>query len=237
MMTARVVTTSWDDGHKSDLRLAQMLSEHGLEATFYVSPENHEFAKRDLLTAQEVRDLSHDFEVGAHTLTHPRLPVIPEDRAREEIVESKVMLERITGGVVSSFCYPYGSYTDMHVKLVKDAGYKYARTVARYEFGLAKPYEAGTSVQAYSHRLDAWRIAYFARFRPIKILRYRDWDALARDMFDHVMHRGGIYHLWGHSWEIDEHGDWERLERVFRYISARPKVSYVANGELEAYRR
>ena len=90
-------------------------------------------------------------------------------------------------------------------------------------------------VQAYSHRLDPWRIAYFARFRPLKTLRYLEWDVLARDMFDRVMNRGGIYHLWGHSWEIDEHNDWERLADVFRYISAKPKVKYVTNGELGAH--
>jgi len=212
-----------------------MLQEHGLPATFYVSPEDREFAKPDLLTAQEVRDLGHDFEIGAHTLTHPRLPVISNEEAEKEIVGSKVALEQITGGTVSSFCYPYGSYTDVHVRLVRDAGYRYARTVARYEFRLDNPYEAGTSVQAYSHRLDPWRIAYFARFRPLKTLRYLEWDVLARDMFDRVMNRGGIYHLWGHSWEIDEHNDWERLADVFRYISAKPKVKYVTNGELGAH--
>src|SRR5690349_264179 len=61
-----VLTTSWDDGHRSDLRLARMLSEYGLKATFYISPQNHEFAGSDLLTPQEIRDLSCDFEIGAH---------------------------------------------------------------------------------------------------------------------------------------------------------------------------
>jgi peptidoglycan-N-acetylglucosamine deacetylase len=234
-MKPSVVTTSWDDGHRSDLRLAQMLKEHGLMGTFYISPENHEFGREDLLTPRQVRDLSSDFEIGAHTLTHPRLPVISEDQARKEIVGSKVMLEQVTGRAVRSFCYPYGSYTDVHVQLVKDAGYGYARTVARYEFALANPYEAGTSVQAYNHRFDPWRIAYFARFHPVRALRYFKWDALARDMFDSVVQNGGIYHLWGHSWEIDAHEDWPLLERVFRHIGAHPEVSYAANGDLRAY--
>jgi hypothetical protein len=73
------------------------------------------------------------------------------------------------------------------------------------------------------------------RFQPIRVLRCLKWDALAKAMFDQVIKDGGIYHIWGHSWEVDEHGDWERLEDVFRYISGNPKVSYVTNGELEAY--
>jgi len=51
-------------------------------------------------------------------------------------------------------------------------------------------------------------------------------------MFDKVMEDGGIFHLWGHSWEVDGHGDWEKLEDVLRYISRKKGVRYVVNGEL-----
>ena len=231
-MKTVVVTTSWDDGHKHDLRLAQLLKDYGLKATFYVSPENQEFAQHDLLTLPELREISRDFEIGAHTLTHPRLPTISQEQARKEIIESKAVLEEVTGKEISTFCYPGGAYRALHVKLVRDAGYRYARTVLRYRFEMDKPHEAPTSMQAYNHRSDVWKIARFARFQPMNFLRYLKWDTLARAMFDRVVEDGGVYHIWGHSWEIDRHNDWERLETVFRYISAHPKVKYVTNGEL-----
>jgi len=236
-MKTAVLTTSWDDGHRCDVRLARMLKEHGLRATFYMAPENQEFAKQDLLSLAEVRELSQDFEIGAHSMTHRRLPTISEQEAAREIIESKAVLEQVTGKAIEVFCYPGGAYTKLHVQLVKDAGYRYARTVARHTFAVDDPYEAGTSLHVYNHRFgfDLWQTARFAKFRPIKTLRYLDWDVLARAMFDRVIEEGGIYHIWGHSWEIDEHNDWERLENLFRYISANPKVKYVANGELEAY--
>ena len=232
-MKAIIVTTSWDDGHRDDIRLARMLMEYGLKATFYVSPQDHEFARKDLLTSQEIKNISHDFEVGAHTLTHPKLPMISEGQAEEEIFGSKAVLEEIVGEKVESFCYPYGLYTKAHVQLVRKAGYRYARTVERYKFGLDNPYEAGTSVHAYDHRFDLWQTACFARFRPGKVLQYAEWDALAYTMFDRVTKEGGIFHLWGHSWEIERHNDWGRLERVFRHISGHPQVKYVVNGELQ----
>ena len=236
-MKAAVLTTSWDDGHKHDLRLARLLKEHGLRATFYVAPENQEFAKQDLLTSQEIRDISQDFEIGAHSMTHRRLPAISEQQAKNEIVESKAVLEQVIGKEIKVFCYPGGAYTGLHMQLVKDAGYRYARTVARYTFTVDDPYEAGTSLHVYNHRFgfDLWQTARFLKFQPIKVLHCLEWDALAKAMFDQVIKEGGIYHIWGHSWEIDERGDWERLENVFRYISANPKVSYVTNGELENY--
>lgn len=234
-MKTAVLTTSWDDGHRCDARLARMLKEHGLRATFYVAPENQEFAKQNLLTLPEIKDISHDFEIGAHSMTHRRLPTISEQEAEREIIESKAVLEQVTGKEIKVFCYPGGAYTKLHVQLVKDAGYRYARTVSRYEFTVDDPYQAGTSLHVYNHRFDLWQTARFAKFRPIRVLRCLEWDALAQAMFDHVIKEGGIYHIWGHSWEIDEHNDWERLGDVFRYISANPKVKYVTNGELEAH--
>jgi peptidoglycan/xylan/chitin deacetylase (PgdA/CDA1 family) len=231
-MRTVMVTTSWDDGHKHDVRLARMLKEYGLKATFYVSPMNREFAEHDLLTQQQIRDISENFEIGAHTVTHPRLPAISQMQAKEEIVRSKIILEEVTGKTVSTFCYPGGAYTAAHAQFVKDAGYNYARTVARHSFKVDKPHEAATSLHAYNHWSDVWKIARFARLQPVRFLRYLEWGTLARAMFDRAVEEGGVYHIWGHSWEIDRHNDWERLEGVFRYISGRPGVRYVTNSEL-----
>jgi peptidoglycan-N-acetylglucosamine deacetylase len=227
-----IVTSSWDDGHKYDLRLAHMLKRYGLRATFYISPRNREFAEVDLLTPQQIKELSNDFEIGSHTVTHPRLPAISQSQASEEITDSKTMLEDITGQAVISFCYPGGAYTSVHPKLVKDAGYRYARTVVRHAFTIDKPYEAPTSLHARNNQCDLWKIARFAKFRPVNFRHYLEWDSLGRAMFDRVAGTGGIFHVWGHSWEIHQHNDWERLEGMVRYISARPGVKYVTNGEL-----
>lgn len=232
-MKSVVVTSSWDDGHKYDLRLARMLKKYGLKATFYVSPRNREWEVGDLLKPNEIREIGDDFEIGSHTVTHPRLPVIPQTQARAEIVDSKTMLEDITGHAIRSFCYPGGAYTSVHPNLVRDAGYQFARTVTRYAFRVDEPYEAPTSLHAYNHwRSDLWKIVRFARLQPVAIRHCLHWDSLGRAMFDHVSMTGGIFHIWGHSWEIDQHNDWDRLEGMFRYLSTRPGVRYVTNGEL-----
>ena len=118
-MKTAVLTTSWDDGHRCDVKLARMLKEHGLKATFYVAPENQEFAKQDLLSLPEIRELSQDFEIGAHSMTHRRLPTIPEQEAATEIIESKEVLEQIIGKEIEVFCYPGGAYTKVHAQLVR----------------------------------------------------------------------------------------------------------------------
>ena len=231
-----VVTTSWDDGHRLDSRLAELLAEYQLPGTFYVSPRDAEFESRDRLADSAVVSLGQDFEIGAHTLTHPRLTTLDEGTAQREITDSKTYLEDITGRPVNSFCYPYGLFSPAHVQLVHNAGFRYARTVERFAKGTgADLLQAPTTVHAYSHRVDLPQAIAYGKFNPVAAWdMYAHWDRLAEHLFDEVLAKGGVFHLWGHSWEIDKNKDWAALRRVFDYISHRSEVTYVVNGDLQS---
>jgi len=66
------------------------------------------------------------FEIGAHTVSHPRLTLLSDDQLEHEIVDSKHALEDIIGREVVSFSYPYGDRDERVIEAVKAAGYKYA---------------------------------------------------------------------------------------------------------------
>ena len=228
-----IVTTSWDDGHKLDIRLAELLKKYNIQGTFYVTSKNREKKKEDILSEEQIALLSKSVEIGAHTMTHGLLTHLSDKTARSEINDSKKYLEKITGKTISTFCYPRGSYYHKHVKMVHEAGFAYARTVKRHSFGTQGfPFEAQTTIHTYNHWSDLWKIARFVNFNPLKIFKYFQWDELAKAMFDRVCKTGGVFHLWGHSWEIDGHNDWERLEDVLRYIAHKKDVQYLTNGEL-----
>ena len=59
-----------------------------------------------------------------------------------------------------------------------------------------------------------------------------DWAARARHTFDIARERDGVWHLWGHSWEIERNQDWARLEEVLDYVARVPSVHYLTNNEL-----
>jgi peptidoglycan/xylan/chitin deacetylase (PgdA/CDA1 family) len=64
-------------------------------------------------------------EVGAHTVTHPRLARLTVEEQCAEIRRSKQELEAVLGRAVTSFAYPFGSredYTTDTIALVRDAG-------------------------------------------------------------------------------------------------------------------
>jgi hypothetical protein len=92
-------------------------------------------------------------------------------------------------------------------------------------------------MHAYRHLVDGPVAARMAGFHPLAAAHlYWEWDRLAIAMFDQVVVDGGVFHLWGHSWEIDRNGDWDRLARVLAHLGGRGDVSYVTNGELVAAR-
>jgi peptidoglycan/xylan/chitin deacetylase (PgdA/CDA1 family) len=62
-------------------------------------------------------------EIGAHTVSHPMLPLLsPADQARE-VDESRTELERATGRTVRTFSYPNGAYSDATRSIVAQAGF------------------------------------------------------------------------------------------------------------------
>jgi peptidoglycan/xylan/chitin deacetylase (PgdA/CDA1 family) len=227
------VTTSWDDGHAQDQQMAELLHRYGLPGTFYVAPQNVETPARQRLTPAQIASLGQTFEIGGHTLHHRRLPDLSASEAIREITEGKDDLENALGASLRTFCYPGGAYEAQHVSMVRRAGFIGARTVARGVLRPTPAFEMGTSTQAYRHLVDgpaALSLSSFDVRRAARLLWH--WDLLAIALFDLVLERGGIFHLWGHSWEVGDNGDWARLEDVFSHISGRGEVSYVDNGEL-----
>jgi peptidoglycan/xylan/chitin deacetylase (PgdA/CDA1 family) len=80
------------------------------------------------LDTERLRRLAADglVDVGAHSVSHPRLAALPAEEQRAEISESKRRLEELLGRAVSTFAYPFGSrtdYTDETVRLVREAGF------------------------------------------------------------------------------------------------------------------
>jgi peptidoglycan/xylan/chitin deacetylase (PgdA/CDA1 family) len=79
------------------------------------------------ITPDELSSLARDglVEIGAHTVTHPRLAALPIAEQRTEIRRSKASLEDLGGKPVNHFSYPFGRRTDYGpetVALVNQSG-------------------------------------------------------------------------------------------------------------------
>lgn len=62
--------------------------------------------------------------LGSHTLTHPSLPDIEPERAREEVERSRLLLAELTGRETFELSFPYGAHSESTVALCRAALYK-----------------------------------------------------------------------------------------------------------------
>lgn len=95
-----------------------------------------------MLSRDQVRDLAgQGVEIGAHTVNHPILTSIDDNRAMDEMISGKLQLEELTGRPVKVFAYPNGQphkdYALRHVAMARDAGFELAVTTAR---GVSNPH-------------------------------------------------------------------------------------------------
>src|SRR3989344_7524936 len=233
----KIITTSWDDGHELDLKLALLLKKYNIKATFYPASRNREWSPKDLLTDAQIKKLNQDFEIGAHTLTHPHLTQISLNTANQEIIGSKQYLEKLLHQPVNMFCYPSGDYNQSIINLVQKAGFIGARTIKPLQSAPPKNYyEFATTMHTVYRKINySFRLALINNPRFIPFIFTKDWVTISCKTFDIVRKHGGIWHFWGHSWQLEVENFWQPLETVLKYISHQHDVHYLSNGQTIEY--
>jgi len=200
MKKARIIS-SWDDYCSDNMRLADLLLRYKIPAVFFIECDNAE-------KVNQTKELAKmGFEIGSHTFSHPEdLKRLREIDLYYEIEESRKFLIAMTGQSIDWFCYPGGKYNDRVKEIVKEAGYRYARTT---NLGIpfdSDPYAIYTLFHCYPHR---------------KEYGGQDWLEYAKEsMTNVVMALKGEpeIHFWGHGWEITKFDNWEKLEELFKWI-------------------
>jgi peptidoglycan/xylan/chitin deacetylase (PgdA/CDA1 family) len=150
-----IVVLTFDDGYADNFtHLLPILQEFGISATVYVTTG---LLTRDAKTVDAMRKLTGyaaefltpaqlralhaaGVEIGAHTVTHRNLAKLAESDAREEMFESKKVLEDILGAQAQHFAYPFGKrmlhYTPDTARLAREAGFRSAAAVAFRRAGI-----------------------------------------------------------------------------------------------------
>jgi hypothetical protein len=221
------------------MRIADLLRSRGLPGTFYVPISGYK--GRKTVNNSELRGLcSQGFEIGAHSVSHRSLSKLSRQEMAHEVRDCKEMVEQASGGRVVMFCYPNGRYNAAVMEYVKQAGYSGARTTRMLSLEAEfLPLEMPTTLQAFPHSTSAYvknllrarnvpgLITCLTEFRELK-----SWVDLGKQLFNYVLQYGGIWHLYGHSWEIAELGMWSDLTNLLDYVARRDGVTYLTNGKL-----
>jgi peptidoglycan/xylan/chitin deacetylase (PgdA/CDA1 family) len=102
----KAVTFSFDDGVTQDIRLIEIFNKYGIKCTFNLNSEllgkdgelTYEGKKctHNKVKPHEVASIYKDHEVAVHTLTHPNLTQIADEKEiiRQARIEARKLVKR-----------------------------------------------------------------------------------------------------------------------------------------------
>ena len=228
---SKAVTLSYDDGVKDDIRLSQILSEHGMKGTFNVC--SGQFGTGDKLTAEEIKTylLDRGHEVAVHGETHAAPGIARPSRGMIDVLHCRVSLENTFGRIIRGMAYPDSGITKMHKgndraairSYLSSAGIVYARTLGGDNNSFLLPED-----------FFAWMPT--AKHTNPKLFEWCD-EFLAADNDSGYIARGYplLFYVWGHSFEFPRDNNWDVIKRFCDKMGGRDDIWYATNIEIYEY--
>lgn len=223
---AKAFTTSYDDGVEQDVRLIEIMRKNGVKGTFNIGaglfkdpntvyPKGQVHRRMTLDACLKAYE-GDDIEVAVHGFTHPFLESLPSPSAVMEIIEDKKQLEDAFGSIIRGMAYPFGTYSDTVVDILRLCGIAYSRTVeSHHGFALPKDW---LRLGATCHHNDPMLMELGDRFIGAEVKR----DPM-------------LFYLWGHSYEFEADNNWHVIEAFLEKIGNRDDIWYQTNIGIHDY--
>ena len=232
----KVLTFSYDDGKIEDRRLVKLFNKFNLKATFNLNTGIIDPAIR--IPQEEWPELYKGHDIAVHTFTHPTMIRLNNYNALREILDDKDNLEKIFKRPIYGLAYPNGSYDNRIVDIAKSVGIKYARVTN-------DKYAATKAAEAYAANADGpmligdengfsmpedymcWVPTCHHNHNLIDF--GKKFMALTKKQYLYMMY------VWGHSYEFDNHDNWNVIEDFCAYMGGRNDIWYATNIEIIDY--
>ena len=216
----KAFTLSYDDGIESDRRLLEIINYYGIKCTFNLNSgligdggswKNKDFEVRRL-PLEGLGELYAGHEIAVHGTKHLAPPELSDDELKEELAGDRDRLEELFGVRPVGMAYAYGAFDDRTVDYLSSIGIRYARTVwDSMGFGLQTD---------------------LMRFRPTCHHDNEKVFELLDEFLDGPKEEPQLFYLWGHSYEFDGNGNWDRLEKICKRVSGRKDIFFGTNREV-----
>ena len=222
----KALTLSYDDGVETDIELIRILDEYGILATFnlnsgWFAPEGTVYPagtiyRRMSESAIKALYAGGRHEVASHALTHASLSAIPAPRIAYEVLADRDNLEKLFGKIVRGFAYPYGTYSDEAVDTLRTCGIAYARTVvSTHNFEIPNEWlRLNPTCHHDDPKLDELCDRFLTGKLPFGLK---------------------LFYLWGHSYEFEQHNNWEVIRAFCEKMSGKKDIWYATNIEIVDY--
>ena len=223
---AKALTLSYDDNVEQDIKFIDILNAHGLKCTFNLNsggyteegtvyPEGEVHRRLTKTRATELYGGS-GHEVAVHSVNHPFLEQLPASVAALEVLNDRLALEEQFGCIIRGMAYPYGTYSDELVEVLKNCGIVYSRTIK--------------STEKFDIPTDWLRLPATCHHNNPRLME------LARSFVEAEYKRAPkLFYLWGHTYEFESNNNWKVIEEFAEYIGNRDDIWYATNIEIYEY--
>ena len=217
----KIITFSFDDGVIDDVRLMEIFNRYGIKATFNLN--SGQLTNALSWRYKDVKDVRHinyfeypdlyaGHEIACHSYTHPHLEDLDALDVDNQIRLDKCILETLYHCKVRGMAYPYGTYNDTVIDVLRNNAIEYCRTVAcTYNF-------------KFPEELLTWHpTCHFKDERRMELAK----SFVNADATDDM-----LFYIWGHSYELVTEEDWKAFEEFCAFIANREDVCYCTNIEV-----
>lgn len=223
---SKALTFSYDDGMEQDAELIRILDDHGMKATFNLNTGLFATAGQESVDGPAHRRLSLEaaleiykgssHEVAVHCLTHASLTDLPTVAAAREILKDKDNLEHAFGGIVRGLAYPFGTFDNQVIDVLRTCGILYARTI--------------TSSHSHVFPKDWLRLDPTCHHNDPQLMPLAERFFMAKPCFDCK-----LFYVWGHSFEFERDNNWGVIKRFTDVMAEHDGIWYATNGEIFSY--
>lgn len=219
----KALTFSYDDGVCPDGKLIEILNKYGMKGTFNINTGFHpktdvrpSNVRKDVVIEKyrwsELKETYKEHELACHSLTHPHLENLDRITCRAEVLTDMINLEAITGKKPIGMAYPYGTYNDETVDVLRELGIKYCRGIR--------------STHSFELQTD------LLRFQPTCHHNDPELMELAKRFVEATPNTPQIFYVWGHTYEFETDKNWDVIERFCEYMAGRDDIFYGTNEEI-----
>lgn len=230
---SKALTLSYDDGLHQDIKLSEILSQHGIKCTFNLTSGSLKGAPR--LTPQEVSEyiLNKGHEIALHGSQHRAEGKIRPIEGIRDILDIRLELEREFGTIIRGMAYPDSGISifmnpanyETVRRYLKDLDITYARTLGGDNDSFLLPQDWYAWMPT-AHHTNPHIFEYIDKFLAI--------DVNAPNTYIDSRY-SRLFYLWGHSYEFDRNDNWDLIEKICDRLAFHEDIWYATNTEIYDY--
>ena len=224
----KVVTLSYDDGVREDIKFSEIISKFGMKCTF--NHNNYEHLNKDEI---EKYILPNGHEIAVHGANHRAEGVLRPIEGIDDILSCRKHLENKLGMIIRGMAYPdsgirnmfpYTTYEGIK-NYLKELDVAYSRTLGEDNNNFELP-EDWYAWMPTAHHKNPKLMEFIDEFLSIDFSSAKYYGA-------HRYPR--LFYLWGHSYECERDNNWEMLEKICEKLSGKSDIWYATNMEIYNY--